>query len=39
MLKTITQNIHVLCTKPWSAVVFSAMDFHDNPPHVVGSHY
>ena len=31
--------MHVLCTKPWSAVVFSATDFHDNPPRVVGSHY
>jgi len=39
MIKTITQNIRVLCTKPWSAVVFSAMDFNENPPHVVGSHY
>ena len=39
IFKTITQNIHVLYTKLRSAVVFSATDFHDNPPHVMGFHY
>ena len=29
----------MLCTNSWSAVVFSATDFHDNPPHNVVSHY
>ena len=33
------KRLHKLNVCTWSAVVFSAMDFHNNPPHIVGSHY